>query len=415
MQSIIAIRDAIERGTMSPREAIAASLDAIAAADARIGAFEALADRETLLSAADKTIGPLAGIAVGIKDIFDTHDLPTGHGTPIHAGNRPAVDSALVAMLRRAGATIVGKTVTTPYAFLDPAGTRNPHNPDHTPGGSSSGSAAAVAAGMIPASTGTQTGGSVIRPAAYCGIAGYKPSFRLIPTVGAKTFSWTLDTAGLFAARVADVAFLAAAATGRDLACRPVEPKSLRIGIFRSVNWEEASEAMHEAVIALCEKAARAGATVSDMAEPDELTAAREAHSIIQNFEAALALGDELDRFGDRMSEKLVEALREGRATTPQQYDQARRIARLARTRAHALFDEVDILLTPSAPGAAPAGLGSTGAPIFNKLWTLTGNPCVNIAGAADGQGLPLGVQAVAGFGRDQAVLSAANWLESLD
>jgi Asp-tRNA(Asn)/Glu-tRNA(Gln) amidotransferase A subunit family amidase len=414
MQSIIAIRDAIESGKTTPREAIAAALDAMAERDGEIGAFETIADRETVLAEAEKAQGPLAGVAVGIKDIFDTRDMPTGHGSPIHAGNRPFGDAALVSMLRRAGATIIGKTVTTAYAFLDPAGTRNPRNLAHTPGGSSSGSAAAIAAGMIPASTGTQTGGSIIRPAAYCGIAGYKPSFRLVPTVGAKTFSWTLDTAGFFAAHVADVAHLAAAATGRDLACRPVEPKSLRIGLFRSAIWEEASAEMQEAVLKLAERAEQAGASVQELAEPDEMTAAREAHSIIQNFEAALALSDEFDRFGDRMSEKLVEALEEGRAITPQQYDQARRIARRARRRMHGLFETADVLITPSAPGAAPEGLGSTGSPVFNKIWTLTGNPCVNIAGAEDARGLPLGVQAVAGFGRDQTALSAAHWLEKL-
>lgn len=414
MQSVTAIRRAIEAGERTPREAVEAALNAIAAADMGVGAFEHVGDRAALLAGAARSEGPLAGISVGVKDIFDTHDMPTGHGTSIHAGRIPFSDASIVAMLRRAGATIVGKTVTTAYAFLDPAGTRNPLNPLHTPGGSSSGSAAAVAAGMIPAAIGTQTGGSVIRPAAFCGVSGYKPSFRLVPTVGLKTFSWTLDTVGFFAAKAEDVAAVAAAATGRELTVQLFEDDLPRIGIYRSGVWDEASADMRDALTKLAERAGHAGATITEIAEPAELTAAREAHSTIQNFEAALALSDEFDRFGDRMSEKLVEALRSGRNTSPQQYDQARRIARRARTLTHSLFETVDVLLTPSAPGAAPVGLESTGSPIFNKLWTLTGNPCVNLtAGYATG-GVPLGVQTVAAFGQDRTALSVAHWLERL-
>lgn len=414
MQSVTAIRRAIEAGDRTPRDTVAAALDCIAAAEAGVGAFEYVGDRDALLAAAGRSSGPLAGIALGIKDIIDTHDMPTGHGTPIHAGHRPTTDAALVAMLRRAGATIVGKTVTTPYAFLDPAGTRNPLNPHHTPGGSSSGSAAAVAAGMVPAAIGTQTGGSVIRPAAFCGVSGYKPSFRLVPTVGCRTFSWTLDTVGFFAAKAEDVAALAAAATGRALTVEPLQDRPPRIGIYRSSVWSEASAEMQGALAALAERAANAGATITELAEPDELAAAREAHSLIQNFEAALALSDEFDRFGERMSAKLVEALQSGRNTSPQQYDQARRIARRARSLTHTLFENADILLTPSAPDAAPQGLESTGSPIFAKLWTLTGSPCVNLTAGYNGAGLPLGVQAVAAFGQDRTALSAAHWLEKL-
>lgn len=414
MQSVTAIRHAIEAGERTPKEAVGAALNGIAAADAGVGAFEHVGDRDVILATAGRSKGPLAGIAVGVKDIFDTHDMPTGYGTPIYAGHKPRTDAAVVAMLRRAGATIVGKTVTTPYAFLDPAGTRNPLNQHHTPGGSSSGSAAAVAAGMVPAAIGTQTGGSVIRPAAFCGVSGYKPSFRLVPTVGFKTFSWTLDTVGFFAAKAADVAALAAAATGRALAVDAFEDSAPRIGLYRSGAWNEASRDMQEALAAVAERAANAGARVTDIAEPAELSAAREAHSLIQNFEAALALSDEFDRFADRMSAKLVEALQSGRNTPPEQYDQARRIARRARTISHSLFEEVDILLTPSAPDAAPEGLESTGSPIFAKLWTLTGNPCVNLTAGYNAAGLPLGVQTVAAFGRDAAALSGAHWLERL-
>jgi Asp-tRNA(Asn)/Glu-tRNA(Gln) amidotransferase A subunit family amidase len=233
LQSVLSILRAIERGETTPQESVAQSFDAIAATDARIGAFRGVADREAALAIAARAAGPLAGIAVGVKDIFDTHDMPTEFGSAIYAGNRPASDAALVAMIRAKGAVLAGKTVTTEFAFLQPAGTRNPHNLAHTPGGSSSGSAASVAAGMVPVAVGTQTGGSVIRPAAYCGVAGYKPSFRLVPMVGVKTFAWSLDTAGFFAAGVADAAAFVAWLSGRALTVETIDPKALRVGVYR--------------------------------------------------------------------------------------------------------------------------------------------------------------------------------------
>lgn len=413
MQSAVSIYNAISARVMSPADAIARCLDAIAERDAGIGAFAALGEREALLKGADAG-GPLAGIGFGIKDIFDTFDLPTAYGSPAYAGHRPAADAALVAMIRAAGATVVGKTVTTEFAYLQPAVTRNPHDPAHTPGGSSSGSAAAVAAGMVPAAIGTQTGGSVIRPAAFCGVAGYKPSFRLLPTVGSKTFSWSLDTAGLFAAGVADLAFLAARLTGRDLDIEGIEPKSLRVGLYRSSHWREASAEMRDAVEQAGRLAAEAGAGLRIIEEPAELAEGRAAHSTIQDFEAGLALGGDFMRHADAMSETLRRTLEAGRRIDPKDYDAARGKARRARRAATALFDEVDILIKPSAPGAAPRGLESTGSPIFNKLWTLTGNPCVNVPGMRNAAGLPLGVQVICRFGRDRLALSAAAWLEGL-
>ena len=412
MQSVIAITDAIAAGRLTPRDAVAASLDAIADLDRGIGAFEALADRDTVLAAAEAATGPLAGIAVGIKDIFDTFDLPTTYGSPLYAGHFPRADAALVAMFRAAGAVVAGKTVSTEFAFLNPARTRNPRNVAHTPGGSSSGSVAAIAAGMIPAATGTQTGGSIIRPAAYCGVSGYKPSFRLVPAAGGKTFSWSLDTAGFFAASAADVARIAAGVTGRPLDVQPVEP-GLRVGLYRSGTWKDATPAMQDALARAARIASDAGATVVEVAEPEQLAAGRDAHGTIQNFEAALALGHELAHHRAELSTVLRTTLSDGRLIGPELYDRARGIARQARHAATALFESVDVLLTPSAPGAAPAGLTSTGSPVFNKLWTLTGNPCVNATGLADPYGMPLGIQIIARFGRDRLALSAAHWLET--
>jgi Asp-tRNA(Asn)/Glu-tRNA(Gln) amidotransferase A subunit family amidase len=414
MQSVISILADIRAGKSTAREAVEASLDAIAACEPDVLAFERTADRAALLRQAETATGPLAGIAIGVKDIFDTFDMETQYGTRIYAGNQPKSDAAIVAMARRAGGAIVGKTVSTEFAYFTPGKTRNPHDPTHTPGGSSSGSAAAVAAGMIPAAIGTQTGGSIIRPASFCGVAGYKPSFRLLPATGMKTFSWSLDTVGLFAASVADVAAFAAALTGRPLEAEPVDPASLRIGIYRSAIWNDASEDMRAAVQTIAALAADAGATVMDVTEPDLLAAAREAHATIQNYEAGLALAGDLALNENRMSAKLRETLLEGTAIAPSEYDAARRIARHARHAATELFSDVDILIKPSAPGAAPKGLETTGVPTFNKLWSLAGNPCVNVPGIADAHGLPLGVQIVARFGQDQKMLSVATWLQSL-
>lgn len=414
MQSFVEIRDAVAGGRVRPEEAIAKCFDAVAERDGNLLAFEVLAEREAALAQAKTAKGPLAGIGVGIKDIFDTHDLPTGYGSPIYEGFRPRVDAGVVALMRAAGATVVGKTVTTEYAFLEPAKTRNPRDPAHTPGGSSSGSAAAVAAGMVPAATGTQTGGSIIRPAAYCGVAGYKPSFRMVPATGMKTFAWTLDTVGFFAAGAADVAAFAAAVTGRDLEARPLEAEGLRIGLMRTAVWNEASEDMRAAVEKAAGLAADAGAEIFELDEPGIFAEAREeAHGTIQGFEASRGLAGDLDLHGARMSPLLRDTLVRGRAVTPDEYDAARAVARRARRASNALFSGIDAVLTPATPGAAPKGLASTGSPVFNKLWTLTGNPCIGVPGLADAAGLPLGVQVVAGFGADTRALSVAAWLEA--
>src|SRR5579864_8625220 len=223
--SLADLQRSIDRGALSPEAALAQSLEAIAAHDKTIGAFAHLAEHPR----AQKD-GPLRGIAVGIKDIIDTSNLPTEMGAQLYTGFRPRADASVVMMLKQAGATIVGKTTTTAFAANDPTATLNPHHHGHTPGGSSSGSAAAVAAGMIPLALGTQTAGSVIRPAAFCGVAAIKPSYRLLPTVGVKCFSWTLDTVGLFAAGVEDVAIALAAITGRDELLAS-EMQSPRIGV----------------------------------------------------------------------------------------------------------------------------------------------------------------------------------------
>jgi len=302
--------------------------------------------------------------------------------------------------------------VTTPLAFLDPAATRNPHHREHTPGGSSSGSAAAVAAGMLPIAVGSQTGGSVIRPAAYCGVAGYKPSFKLLPMVGCKPFAWSLDTAGLFAAGIADVAFAAAAITGRDLRVDRAQPSAPRITLARTHVWAEASEAMQSAVENAARAASEAGASVNEVRLPPILEDAFRAHATIQDYEAWRALAFEYDHHRDSIGPRLRDLLDNARHISSDEYDSVRRTARRARQALADLMGGTDVLLTPSAPGAAPKTLASTGVATFNRLWTLMGAPCVNVPGQRDSAHLPLGVQIVGRFARDRAALEAALFLE---
>ena len=413
MLSALALARRIEAGELTPRAVVDMSAQAIAAREKEIGAFAAL-DIERARNTADALASkPLRGLPVGMKDIFDTVDFPTAYGSPIYAGHRPRSDAAMVMAVRRAGGVILGKTVSTEFASLEPAATRNPRNPAHTPGGSSSGSAAAVAAGMLPISFGSQTGGSVIRPAAFCGVAGYKPSFRLLPTIGMKAFSWSLDTVGIFGAGVEDVAFAAAATTGRDLRIDGMTASAPSIVVLRTSMWSQASPDMQAAVERAARAAEAAGARVTELVLPEIFEEAMRCHGIVQDHEAFRALAYEYDNHRDRLGPMLTEQLGKAAAITTDQYDEARRATRRARQTFADLMAKTDVILTPSAPSAAPQGLGSTGSPMFNRLWTLLGPPCINVPGLADGGGLPLGVQVVGRFARDKIALAAARFVEN--
>src|SRR6266404_4415389 len=374
MISLAELQRRIDAGDLSADAAIGQSLEAIAAHEKTIGAFVRRDDKARAAKA-----GPLRGIAVGIKDIMDTVDFPTEMGSPIYRGFRSRGDAAVVAALKQAGATIIGKTTTTAFASSDPTATLNPHNHGHTPGGSSSGSAAAVGAGMIPLALGTQTGGSVIRPASFCGGAAIKPSYGLLPTVGVKCYSWTLDTVGLFAAGVRDVAHGLAAMTGRDEFLPQASVPTPRIGVvtqdFAGAPETEGAEALRIAA----KVTERAGAPVRTLAMPEIVGEAWRIHPIVQEFEAHQALAWEYRTHHQAMPPLLRAKLDETIGILPAEYDEARGIARRARSALAETFDNVDVLLTFSAPGAAPKGLDWTGDPRFNRLWTLMGVPCVNI------------------------------------
>jgi Asp-tRNA(Asn)/Glu-tRNA(Gln) amidotransferase A subunit family amidase len=414
MLSALDLASRIETGKLTPRAVVELCAEAIAAREMDIGAFATL-DLAGARRAADEprlSSLPLRGLPVGFKDIFDTADLPTQYGSPVYANHRPAADATAVALTRQAGGIVLGKTVTTQFASLVPSATRNPRNLAHTPGGSSAGSAAAVAAGMLPLTFGTQTAGSVIRPASFCGVAAFKPSYRLIPMVGVKDVAWHLDTAGLFGAGVADVAFAAAAILQRELRVDGTNPAAPRIALARTHLWPKASPAMQQAVESAARIAAGAGATVGELQLSPIVEDAYEAQFTIQDYENIRALAFEYERHRDRIDPLLRTQLDRAAAISADEYDAARRLASRARQLLADAMVDYDVILTPSAPGAAPHGFATTGDPMFNRLWTLMGAPCVNVAGLNDGDGLPLGIQLVGRFGRDHAALEAALFVE---
>ena len=413
MLSALDLARRIEGGELTPRAVVEICADAIASREAEIGAFVALDLDGARRAAEDARLAGtvLRGLPVGIKDIFDTADMPTQYGSRLYAGYRPRADAPVVALVRRAGGLILGKTVTTEFASLVPARTRNPRNLAHTPGGSSSGSAAAVAAAMLPIALGTQTGGSVIRPAAFCGVVGFKPSYQLLPTVGVKAFSWHLDTVGVFAAGVEDVAFAAAAIADRDLRVDRGAPATPRLAVLRTPQWPEPSAAMQATVESAARAAERAGALITETTLPPLLQESYRIHRTIQDYEAFRALAYEYDHHRDGVAGLLRAQLDRAATISTEDYDAARGVAKRARRALADLMTEHDAFLTPSAPGAAPHGLDSTGDPAFNRLWTLMGTPCVNVPAFSEGE-LPLGLQIVGRFGRDRAALEAALFLE---
>ncbi|THD71672.1 MAG: amidase [Bradyrhizobium sp.] len=409
MISLAELQRRIDAGDLSPEASIAQACEAIDAQDKTIGAFVC---RPGTVGAA--SAGPLRGIAVGIKDIIDTSNLPTEMGCPaIYGGWRPRADAAVVMMLKQAGATIIGKTTTTAFAANDPTATLNPHHHGHTPGGSSAGSAAAVGAGMIPLALGTQTGGSVIRPASFCGTAAIKPSYRLLPTIGVKCFSWTLDTVGLFAAGVADLAHGLSAITGRAELLPRAAMQAPRIGIVTQ-EFAGAAEASGDEALRIAAAAAeRAGASVRALALPEIVAEAWRIHPVVQDFEAHQSFAWEYRVNYDAMPPLLRGRLDESRDITPAAYDAARGVANQARRALARVFEDIDVLLTLSALGAPPEGLASTGDPRFNRLWTLMGVPCVNVPAYVTADGLPVGVQIIAPFGGDARALEAARFVEA--
>ena len=371
-----------------------------------------------------KPTGPLHGVPVGVKDIFDTADMPTEYGSALYAGHTPSRDATVVSLLRAAGAVIIGKTVTTEFAYFTPGKTRNPHNREHTPGGSSSGSAAAVAAGMVPLALGSQTNGSIIRPAAYCGVVGFKPTHGLISRHRVLALSRTLDHIGVFARTIDDVALLAEQLMGydeRDPDTRPraripfvkiaaeEPPLAPMFAFVKTPHWERADDEMKEAFAELVE---HLGDRVEEVELFPSAVEAWEWHRIIMEAEMAANLEREWEKGRDRLAERLRAQIERGHQVRAVDYQRALACIDPIHESFVELFEQrYDAILTPAAPGVAPKGLASTGDPSFCTLWTLCGMPALSLPLLESTNGLPLGVQLVGPRSGDARLLRTARWL----
>jgi Asp-tRNA(Asn)/Glu-tRNA(Gln) amidotransferase A subunit family amidase len=399
-------------GTLRPIDIMEACLERIGERELSVRAFawfDADAARRATLSPQQ---GPLHGLPIGVKDVLDTADMPSEYGSPIWRGWQPRADAAAVAWARAAGGVVIGKTVTTEFATRKPGPTANPHNPQHTPGGSSSGSAAGVADFFFPVAYGTQTAGSVVRPAAFCGVVGYKPSYGMINRFGMKLMSESLDTVGVIARSVADCALFAGAVAGRDLGDPDARPERVpRIGICRSPAWDAAAPETQALLPRVASALARAGATVVDRELSPGVAAIAAAHPIVMNNESGRALGWELANAREGISEGLRERLEFGLSQSEAAVAEAHAVFERAQREFPACMEGLDALVTPSAPGEAPAGLGWTGDPVFNLIWTSLHVPCVTVPAGAGPAGLPLGIQIVARIGEDRQALAWAQWV----
>jgi Asp-tRNA(Asn)/Glu-tRNA(Gln) amidotransferase A subunit family amidase len=421
----------IREGRLTAVELTRACLERIEAREAEVRAWAFLDPEHALKQARaldehrkrGRLLGPLHGVPVGVKDIVDTADMPTENGTVLHAGRRPRADATLVSLLRAAGAVILGKTVTTELAVYTPGKTRNPHHLERTPGGSSSGSAAAVADGMVPLAIGTQTNGSVIRPASFCGVYGYKPSHGLIPRTGVLTQSPPLDTIGVMAADLEGLALLAEplmAFDAKDPASRPRARPSLlellreeppvppRLAFVRSPVWDQADEDTRAGFAELVEALGERIEEVPLSASFDDVI---ERHRTIMEADLARSFAREYERGRDRLSARLREMIERGQEIRAVDYNRAvERISGLNAALAE-LFASYDAILTPAVTGEAPKGLESTGNPVFCTTWTLCGVPAVTLPLLRGASGLPIGVQLVGEKGDDARLLRTARWL----
>ncbi len=428
--------EAVEKlrdGEITSEELVQACLDRIGEADGEIGAWAQLnpeyaLDQARLLDsqrAEGGPVGPLHGIPVGVKDIFDTETLPTENGTVLDSGRQPMLDARVVSLLEEAGAVIMGKTVTTELAVSGPGKTTNPHNPAHTPGGSSSGSAAAVASHMVPLAIGTQTNGSVIRPASYCGIVGFKPSHGSIPRTGVLALSAPLDTMGTFARSIEDVALLTELLIAHDpgdadtrARTRPPlsrvaaeEPPMTPMAAFaRTAVWDQADSDTRDGFGELMEFL---GDDCADLPLSEPFDHAVDMHRNIMCADLAKSLAGYYQRGRDKLSDGLCEMIEFGQKVSAVDYNKAVEYRELLNSGLNLVFDHYDIIITPATPGPAPAGLDSTGSPVFNTLWSFTGVPAVTLPLMQGKNGMPVGVQVVGPRGDDARLLRSARWLMS--
>lgn len=410
--------EALADGSLTARAYCESCLARVRADEAVIHAWVVLDEDRARAIAATRDVrdahGPLHGVPVGVKDIFDTDDLPTEMGSPAFAGNRPSKNAHLVERIVAAGGYALGKTATAEFAFMHPAETRNPWNPRHTPGGSSSGSAAAVAAGHVPVAVGTQTNGSVIRPAAFCGVVGFKPSLDTLPIQGVLPFSETLDQVGVFARSVADAAYFTACVADPGTFTAEVDALSRppKIAVLPRFPWNSAERDAAAQLQATLGRLAAAGTEVKAFDLPGEFEDAKRAHRIIMLYEGAREHAPRQALHRRVLSAALNAAIDEGLAMSHDEYRAA-----LARRAALAeialdLFADCDAIASLPAPGPAPARLDITGDPSFCTLWTLVGFPAIALPTGLSDAGLPYGIQLAAPAHDDRRLLRIARWCE---
>lgn len=415
--SLVELAERLGRRELSAEETTRACLDRISAREEAVHAWihldaeAALAQARTLDAGPPK--GPLHGVPVAIKDIFDTVDMPTGYGSPIYDGHRPAGDAATVALMREAGAVILGKTVTTEFAYFQPGATGNPHNPAHTPGGSSSGSAAAVADFMVPLGFGSQTAASVTRPAAYCGTVGFKSALGRFSLAGVKPLAHSLDSLGWMTRDSADAAYVHSVLTDRAAPARaPDLSAPPRIAICRTPVWDAAEPPMREALDRAAGRLANAGAAVEELALPAPFEELTDAHKTVMAHEAVRALAWERTARRDGLSDAIQQLLDGGLAIGYGDYCAALAVAATARDAFARLSETWDAVLAPAAPGEAPAGLSATGDPIFSRMWSVMGVPSIALPAGKGPLGLPLGLQLLAPASAEKRLFDIAHWIE---
>jgi len=407
----------IEGGELTAEAVVRSCLERIAEREPVVRAWAYLTAEMALGRAREidgaKTQSLLKGVPFGIKDIFDTADMPTTYGSPIYVGCRPAYDASAAVLPRASGGIPLGKTVTTEFANRQPGPTTNPHNPDFSPGGSSSGSAAEVADFMVPLAIGTQTGGSVIRPAAYCGVVGFKPSFGLFPPAGMRINTEALDTVGIMARLVGDIALFRAAMMAISYSAPRTPETAPRLGLCLGPHWEEAQPEGRAVLQAAVERLGAAGAAISEIELPPECTDADEWQRVLGSFEGLRNHMPELYRHEALLSPRLRdEKISQGRELTLDAFRAACRGAERARAAAQNWASGFDAILTLPAPGRAPRGLADTGSAVFNAVWTQLHMPCLTLPAGQGPDGLPIGIQLVARRHADERLLEAGLWVE---
>lgn len=405
---------AMAAGTLGVEESLSALLSRIAERDARVQAWACLdvagARAQARELAGRRVRGPLHGVAVGIKDVIDVAGIPCTYGSPALADRVPPRDAACVARLRQAGALILGKTVTAEFATYHPGPTRNPRDGSRTPGGSSSGSAAAVADCQVPLALGTQTAGSVIRPASYCGIFGFKPSFGRYELDGTLPTAPSLDTLGSFARSVADIALLDAVLAD-EAPISMTTAREVSIGLCRSPAWDQASPDMRRTLESAGALLAQAGWRVREIELEGPFTHLADAQALLHRHEAFRCLGALRHEHADQVSEVFARFIDAGERVSAAEYQEGLATQRACQAAFDALLNADELLLTPGATGVAPAGIAATGDPAFNRLWTALGVPCLGFPGGLDAAGLPLGLQWIGRRGSDRTLLAAAESL----